>query len=180
MKIEIYPDHTKQAQILKLMQFGTVMIFVDSRHQDVIVPEHLKNDHQLRLNFDYAYEIDDFRVLPDRIEASLSFNMRNFFCVIPFTAVYLMICHNIQHGSLFTQSVPIEMLEYFAEQAKLTEAKVAEAKGAQSMPSKLDLPAFNVISGSSVSRAERKAKEPAAHEKKEKGKKRHLRLVRTS
>src|SRR3989338_313521 len=101
MKIETFQDSEKQSQILKLLQFGTVMVFIDSRSDAVIVTDHLKGDYQLRLNFDYAYEVDDFRVLPDRIEASLSFNHKNFFCVIPFNAVYLMVSHTIHHGVLF-------------------------------------------------------------------------------
>lgn len=119
MKIETHADSEKQAQMLKLLQYGTVMVFVDSRGQAVMVPEHIKTDYQLRLNFDYAYEVDDFRVLPDRLEASLSFNHKNFFCVIPFSSVYLLVSHTIQHGVLFTQSVPIEMLEYFASEAQM-------------------------------------------------------------
>lgn len=123
MKIETAHDSEKQAHMLKLLQFGTVMVFVDSRHPGVIVPEHLKDDYQLRLNFDYAYEVDDFRVLPEGLEASLSFNRKNFFCVIPFNAVYLMISHTIQHGTLFTRSVPVEMLEYFASDARREERR---------------------------------------------------------
>ncbi len=137
MKIETFQDSEKQSQILKLLQFGTVMVFIDSRSDAVIVPDHLKGDYQLRLNFDYAYEVDDFRVLPDRIEASLSFNHKNFFCVIPFNAVYLMVSHTIHHGVLFVQSIPAEMLEYFAAEAKKEEVEVKQVKNG---------PALNVIS----------------------------------
>lgn len=114
MKLETFSDEDKQAQMLQLLQFGTVMVFVDSRNEGVIVPDHLKDDYQLRLNFDYAFEIGDFRVLPDRLEASLSFNKKDFFCIIPFDAIYLMVNHYIQRGSLFVMSVPTEMLEVFA------------------------------------------------------------------
>ena len=144
MKIETHTDSEKQAQILKLLQFGTVMVFVDSRQAGVIVPEYLKGDYQLRLNFDYAYEVDDFRILPDRLEASLSFNRKNHFCVVPYNAVYLMISHSIQHGILFTQSIPMEMLEYFATEAR-KEGQTAQVKNG---------PALSVIAGESPSRAE--------------------------
>lgn len=124
MKIEAFADAQKQEQMFKLLQFGTVMIFIDSRHSGVTVPEHLKNDHQLRLNFDYAYEIDDFRILPDRLEASLSFNKKNFFCVVPLSAVYLMICHGIQYGAVFADSVPSEMLKFFPQNLDASEAQL--------------------------------------------------------
>lgn len=164
MKIETHVDSEKQAQMLKLLQFGTVMVFVDSRQRDVIVPEHLKNDHQLRLNFDYAYEVDDFRVLPDRVEASLSFNRRNFFCVIPFNAIYLLVSHTIQHGVLFTQSVPVEMLEYFASEAQKQE-EIEKRKVA---------PALSVISSKKTTNQNN----IVSNQEKPKKKQGHLKLVK--
>lgn len=164
MKIETYADSEKQVQMLKLLQFGTVMVFVDSRLRDVQVPLHLKEDYQLRLNFDYAYEVDDFRVLPDRLEASLSFNQKNYFCVIPFNAVYLIVSHTVQHGVLFTQSVPVEMLEYFASEAQ---------KGTEVEKLKV-APALNVITTEAVGSGQK----VVVSEKKRPRKKGHLRLVK--
>ncbi len=170
MKIETHPDSDKQAQILKLLQFGTVMIFIDSRMPSVVVPDHLKGDYQLRLNFDYAYEVADFRVLPDRLEASLSFNQRNFFCVIPFEAIYLIVSHSIKHGILFAQSVPIEMLEYFA----------AEAQREESLKSESSEPKFKVVAGKTSSTTEEAVGMDQAEQSSSKdkpAKRAHLRLV---
>lgn len=171
MKIETHPDSDKQSQILKLLQFGTVMVFVDSRHPGVIVPEYLKGDYQLRLNFDYAYEVADFRILPDRIEASLSFNRKNFFCVVPLNAVYLMISHTIQHGILFTQSIPIEMLEYFAAEAR-KEDQTAQMKNG---------PALSMIQSQSSGMPESASKndtEDLPAQQKSPKKRNHLRVVK--
>lgn len=167
MKIETHPDSDKQAQILKLLQFGTIMVFVDSRQKGVMVPDHLKNDYQLRLNFDYAYEVEDFRVLPDRIEASLSFNHQNYFCVIPFEAMYLVVSHTIKHGVLFAQSVPIEMLEYFAAEAQKEQEELKNAEQA---------PALSVVGQSGGEVPPQKDKS----EKSEKSppKRGHLRIVK--
>lgn len=121
MQIQTSPDSHKQAEMLKLLQKGTVMLFVDSRHKDVLVPPHLKDDFQLRLNYDYAYQIHDFQVFADRVEASLSFNQRNSFCVVPFEAVYLMVSHATQQAVLFLHSAPVEMLDYFSKEAKKQE-----------------------------------------------------------
>lgn len=115
MKIEPHPEGAKQSQMLKLLSQGTVMLCLDSRRPGVVVPEHLKNRHQVRLNFNYAYEINDMRVLPDRVEASLSFSQKNFFCVIPFTSVYLMINQGGGTGALFANSLPPELMEMIGE-----------------------------------------------------------------
>lgn len=113
MKILPFPENEKQTQMLHQLKLGTVMVFLDTRAAGVIVPEQYRNDFQLRLNFDYAFEIDDFKVLPDRLEASLSFNRQRFFCVVPFSAVYLMVSHGSQIGALFPESIPKEMLNFF-------------------------------------------------------------------
>ena len=119
MKIQTHPVTDKQSMALEYLKFGTIMVFVDSRHEGVKVPEYLKNDYQLRLNFDYAFEIDDFQVLKDRLEASLSFNRKDFFCVIPMDAVYLILNHATERGALFVESAPTEMLSLFATQTSL-------------------------------------------------------------
>lgn len=113
MHIEVFPSEEKHQQIADLLKFDTVMVFIDARHPDIQVPEQHKNQFDLRLNFDYEFGIEDFRVLPDRLEATLSFEEGDFFCVIPFAAVYLMVCHAVSRGSLFPQSVPVEMLDFF-------------------------------------------------------------------
>lgn len=144
MKINVLQDLEKYSQMLKFLQFGTVMVFLDSRHPDVVVPEHLKGDPQLRLNFDYAYEIDDFRILPDRLEASLSFNRVNFFCVIPFDAVYLFVSHSIKFGVFFEQSVPPEMVAYFAaetqKEVNASKRYLPDQKAFQPEEARLDAP----------------------------------------
>lgn len=143
MKIETFKGAQKQSQMLKLLQLGTVMVFIDSRKNDVRLPEEHKNNFQLRLNFDYAFEIDDFQVLPDHLEASLSFNHRDFFCVVPFDAIYMMVNHYIQQGSLFLDSVPPEMLDVFAGMREkpldATKSKDVKAKS-KKKPSKKTKP----------------------------------------
>lgn len=104
--------------MLELLKFDTVMVFIDARHEGVKVPEPHNGQFDLRLNFDYEFGIDDFRVLPDRLEASLSFPEGEFFCVVPFEAIYLIVCHAIQRGSLFVESVPSEMLHFFFDPSK--------------------------------------------------------------
>ncbi len=113
MKILPFIESEKQVQMLEQLKLGTVMVFLDTRKPGVTVPDQFRTDFQLRLNFDYAFEIEDFKVLPDHIEASLSFNRQKCFCVVPFSAVYLMVSHSAQIGALFPESIPKEMLNFF-------------------------------------------------------------------
>lgn len=166
MKIETYELAKKAEEMLRLLKHGAVMVFVDSRCEGVVVPDHLKNDFQLRLNFDYAFEIDNFQVHPDRVEASLSFNRKNFFCVIPFDAVYLLVNHFTRQGSLFAESIPVEMLEVFTglnQQRIEREQKLARFKVIEEKPAEAP---------TSLTEAEQGTKE------KEKKNKSHLRVVK--
>ena len=124
MQIQVFEPKDKQKQVLELLKFDTIMVFIDARNENVKVPESLKAQFDLRLNFDYEFGINDFRVLPDRIEASLSFAEGEFFCVIPFEAVYLILCQAVNRGCLFVETVPNEMLDFFfdSNNPQLTQA----------------------------------------------------------
>lgn len=180
MQIDVFPQQDKQKQILELLKFDTIMVFIDARNANVKVPDSLKAQFDLRLNFDYEFGIDDFRILPDRLEASLSFSEGEFFCVIPFEAVYLILCQAVNRGCLFVESVPNEMLDFFFD------AKSQHLPPAAKRP-------FKVV-GDPVPTPEKKKratkKKPATTEnlgdtkptaenhKDDKPKKNHLRLVK--
>jgi hypothetical protein len=119
--------------------------------------------------------VPDFRLLPDRLEASLSFNQRNFFCVIPYEAVYLSVSHSIKHGVLFAQSVPVEMLEYFAAEAQ----KEEEAIQKSSRSPKLKVVAGKTTEGDSDSGSSESIETSTQTNSKDKKSKRgHLRIVK--
>lgn len=100
----------KKPQLERLLQNGTVMLFIDSRRKGVQVPEDFMNYPQLALNFDYAFQIPDFRILEGRIEATLEFfgNM-NFSCVIPWDAVYAMKSETIHETVFFPEDIPTDL-----------------------------------------------------------------------
>lgn len=98
---------TKKNHLERLMTLGGIMIFVDTRKKDVQVPtQHLGNP-QLPLNLDYAFQIPDFKILEDRIEATLSFNRTDFLCVIPMPAIYVIRSHVLPEIIVFPEDVPI-------------------------------------------------------------------------
>ena len=109
----------KKGHLERLLEFGTVMIFVDSRRHGVTVPpEHLSNP-QLPLNLDYAFDIPDFKILEDRVEVSLSFNKKDFFCSLPFSSIYGV--RSIPAGEfvVFFDDVPAELLSTLQPQTPL-------------------------------------------------------------
>lgn len=171
MKILPFTDAEKQAQMLHLLKMGTVMVFTDARRPGVVVPDKHEGDFQLRLNFDYAFEIGDFKVLPDGLEATLSFNQIDFFCRIPFSAVYLMICHESQVGALFPESIPKEMMDFFSVETRTGKADPA-------VPTAAPAPALAVAKAVKKVVKESADAEPAKSEETKPKKRNHLRVVK--
>ncbi len=99
----------KKIHLERLLALGTVMVFVDSRHNEVIVPPQHKGMTQLPLNFDYGFNIPDFKVCDNHIEASLSFNRQRFFCILPYKAVYALNSQLAGEVIVFPEDMPEEM-----------------------------------------------------------------------
>lgn len=113
MKVITKSTREKQEQMLFYLKFGTVMLWIDGRLDGVQLPASLRSLPQVRLNFDYGFEAADIRILPDRVEATLSFDHKPFACIIPMTAVYMMVSSPTETGCLFPDSIPREMAELF-------------------------------------------------------------------
>lgn len=105
----------KRAHLDRLLEKGTVMVIVDARMQGVRVPPVHKENAKLPLNLDYAFRIPDFRVFDDRVEASLSFNMKNFFCVLPLDSIYIMNSCSNGETVIFPEDIPRDLLSEMAD-----------------------------------------------------------------
>lgn len=109
MKVIEASSIDKRAHLERLLEAGTVMVFIDSRLESVQVPEHHKGSAQLPLNLDYAFQIPDFQIFDDRIEASLSFNRKRQFCVLPFEAIYAIRSDVAGEVAFFLEDVPADL-----------------------------------------------------------------------
>ncbi|MBI2263595.1 MAG: hypothetical protein HYU64_00245 [Armatimonadetes bacterium] len=121
----------KKIHLERLLERGTVMIFVDSRKPNVGVPEAHRGNPQLALNLDYAFQISDFRILNDRVEASLSFNRAPFFCAVPFDAIYAMRSDFADEMVFFIEDAPKDM-------ESALQAAALQAAALQKPPTKED------------------------------------------
>lgn len=115
----------KKEAIKRLLQYGTVMVFIDSRREDVLVPEQHKGNPQLLLNLDYAFQIPDFEILDDRVQVSLSFGGKNFFCVLPYASIYVLRSQSSSEIVMFPEDIPKDLT---VETQESPEAKQAEEK----------------------------------------------------
>ena len=124
---------TKRAVVEDLLGQGMVLVTLDATAEGVDVPEHLRNDSQLRLNLSYRFglpvEVDD-----DGVLATLTFGGVPYDCVLPWPSIYLVVSHVSGRPVLFPDDVPEELMRLLTEQEgqqPLAEGTDWDAKGPQ-------------------------------------------------
>lgn len=120
MKVTEAPRIDKKMHLDRLLQTGTVMVILDGRAPGVVVPLEHQTNPKLPINLDYAFDVPDFKVLENRVEASLSFNRKNFFCILPLEAIYIMNAPSVSETVLFPEDVPQDLLASYAAPPKET------------------------------------------------------------
>lgn len=111
----------KMKAMLAMLEKGTVMLTIDARVEGVTVPPVHATTIGLNLNFDYEFAIPDFMVEEEGVSASLSFGGRNFWCRIPWDAVYGMRSHSDDQLMIFPTSFPAELRAMHPELDNLAE-----------------------------------------------------------
>lgn len=164
MKLIEAEKSEKKDQLERLLEKGIVMVFVDARRKNVEVPAQYRGNLQLPLNVSYTYQIPDFKVLDDRIEVSLTFADGEFFCRLPFDALYVYTSQIAGESVVFPEDVPPELIHTMAPAPKSS-----DKKSRPKLPKTIDapVPEFSVVEGQS--------EEPKKPSKKKKTN--HLKLV---
>jgi len=104
----------KRRQLQVMLDAGLVMLHLDPRADDVIVPQQFKGDPVLRLNLAWGFNLPALDVGVDGVYAVLSFNRQNFGCTLPWSAVFAMTAPDSGHeGVVWPESVPAELAPYF-------------------------------------------------------------------
>ncbi len=122
----------KRETFLNLLGEGWVSICLDARSSGVELPEHLRVEPRLILQYglNMPVPIADLEITGEGIRATLSFNRSPHNTFVPWPAVYvIMPTDSGKPGILFAEDVPPEM------RAALT-AEAAEDKLLQKTPSR--------------------------------------------
>ena len=84
------PIPVKLDVALALLEEGSVFVYLDPRHEGVVVPPHLRQRPQLvlQIGLDLPVPIRDLEVDDDGVFATLSFDRTPFSCTIPWGAVH--------------------------------------------------------------------------------------------
>jgi hypothetical protein len=122
-------EPTKRELVAALIEQGDVLIHLDPRRTDVVLPEHLRKTPTVALSLGLStpVPIPDLDLGEDAITATLSFSRTPHRCVLPWTAIYLI---TSGHGRayLWAQDAPPEAL------AELLALALAEREAAAAAP----------------------------------------------
>ena len=102
----------KQQSLSTLMEKGVVMLHLDARRPGVRVPEHLKTQSWLRLNFNHQKGKGDIQVNEWGLRETLRFNGQWSAVAVPWSAIFaLSLPEQADAPTIFAEDLPEEMVE---------------------------------------------------------------------
>jgi stringent starvation protein B len=118
----------KKEVLLELLEKSNVLMHLDARREDVIVPRNLKTNPQLvlQLGLNLAVPIRDLDVGDDGVKCTLSFNRTPFLCVLPYPAIFAMVAED-GRAMVWPEDVPVEVARAHEEEAR-REGKLPPAR----------------------------------------------------
>ncbi|MDX2023313.1 MAG: ClpXP protease specificity-enhancing factor SspB [Deltaproteobacteria bacterium] len=102
---------SKQEAFTAFLQDGWVTVYIDARRAGVSVPDHLRNEARLVLQYglNMPVPVEDLEVTEGGVKATLSFARQPHKTLIPWTAIYVIACTD-GRGVLYQEDVPPELL----------------------------------------------------------------------
>jgi stringent starvation protein B len=115
MSTPTHPLPRKKDVAMALLQGPSVFIHLDPRKPEVVVPPYFKKQPQLvlQVGLNMAIAIPDLKVDDDGVTCTLSFNRRQFWCSLPWSAIYALVGEALDgedmKGMLWPDDVPAEI-----------------------------------------------------------------------
>ena len=110
----------KRLTVEGMMGRGPVMLRIDARRDDVLVPDRFRKDASLMLRFGFGLvppiaglELDDYC-----ISGTLKFGDELYTCGVPWTAVYAACVVGDPEGIVWPEDVPRDVLENASQRQK--------------------------------------------------------------
>jgi stringent starvation protein B len=111
---------SKREALEALLSKGLVMIHLDARRPEVVVPVHLSQDPHLRLNLSNRFGLSDLEIDDWGVRVTLSFRGQGIHCRVPWMALFAMTQDGGERGWLWPHDLPPELLD--SMQAAVPEA----------------------------------------------------------
>ena len=106
-------ERDKRGALEELLERGPVLVHVDARRPEVVVPTKLRDDPRLVLRFGYRLQpaIVDLVVDDAGLAGTLTFGGMPFFCRLPWSAVYAAVVEGEQRGMVWAEDIPSVVLD---------------------------------------------------------------------
>jgi heme-degrading monooxygenase HmoA len=132
------PDAAKKLEAFsRLIDEGMVMVTLDARMPNVVVPAQHKDDLQLGLNFSHRFAVTDFEYDLKGVRASLSFGGVPHRCDLPWESVYMLRSHVTDEVVFFKAAFPDELARQRTELYVHLEARTPKVDDAEALLDKL-------------------------------------------
>lgn len=118
---------SKQEAFLAFLKDGWVTVYIDARLPGVAVPDHLRTETRLVLQYglNMPVPVEDLEVTDEGVKATLSFSRTPWQTMIPWAAIYVIACTD-GRGVLFQEDVPPELMSSFVGGEEVTDGEDAE------------------------------------------------------
>ncbi|WP_428263745.1 ClpXP protease specificity-enhancing factor SspB [Haliangium sp.] len=120
----------KREQVQELLDQGPILVNLDTRAAGVAVPERFRGQARLVLRFGFQLSppIRDLALDEDGIRGTLTFGGQPFTCVVPWSALYLVVPESDGQGpAVWAEDMPDEILAELSAAGNAAEAEPAEA-----------------------------------------------------
>ncbi len=95
----------KRTVLEKLLEQSMVLVTLDARAPNVMIPSHLQGDPQLRLNLSFRFGLP-IDIGEDGISATLTFGGVPSECFLPWGSVYMFVSHATGQPFMFPADIP--------------------------------------------------------------------------
>jgi stringent starvation protein B len=118
---------SKQEAFLAFLKDGWVTVYIDARRPGVAVPDHLRAETRLVLQYglNMPVPVEDLEVTDEGVKATLSFSRTPWQTMIPWSAIYVIACTD-GRGVLFQEDVPPELMSSFVGGEEAPDSEDAE------------------------------------------------------
>jgi len=132
---------SKKDVLLGLLEKTSVLMHLDARRDDVVVPRHLKTNPQLilQLGLNLAVPIRDLDVGDDGVRCTLSFSRTPFYCVLPYPAIFAMVSEDGGRAMVWPEDVPAEVARAAEAEARKLGLLKEAGESAEPEPPRLDV-----------------------------------------
>ena len=125
-------ERRKRTRIEDELKKGKLLVHLDPRDSMVDVPEHLRSQPALGLNFSHQFPFANTTVGPLSISANLSFGGERYLCIVPFNSIFCITQTSTRHQEWFAESLPQELQSWLNSSDSGIEGSLsAEAVGSE-------------------------------------------------